>query len=169
MRARSLPPADHSRSAKSVRRSSSSVDTGTAVREQRVSFEPPRFLERQLQRGLPGVYEAVISGHRESPPVRRIGRSKGPEVTGDGPTRQAPITRNEGVPGSSPGVGLSGLFVWVFCSIDAEIVRLLESRHEGRGLHRGFRRARLVSKRRRRRRCAPPLPSRRPRLPTRLP
>jgi hypothetical protein len=62
-------------------------------------------LERQLRRGLPGVYEAVISGHRESPPVLRIRRHEPTEVTGDGTKRQSPITRNEGVPGSSPGVG----------------------------------------------------------------
>ena len=64
------------------------------------------FLERQLRRGLPGVYEAVISGHRESPPVQRIRRNEAPEVTGGDSSRQLPITRNEGVPGSSPGVGL---------------------------------------------------------------
>ncbi len=63
------------------------------------------FLERQLRRGLPGVYEAVISGHRESPPVQRIRRNEAPEVTGGDSRRQLPITRNEGVPGSSPGVG----------------------------------------------------------------
>jgi hypothetical protein len=64
-----------------------------------------RFLERQPRRGLPGVYEAVISGHRESPPVQRIRRKEAPEVTGGDSSRQMPITRNEGAPGSSPGVG----------------------------------------------------------------
>src|SRR5919106_3396406 len=64
------------------------------------------FLERQLCRGLPGVYGAVISGHRESPPVQRIRHNEAPEVTGDDSSGQLPITRNEGVPGSSPGVGL---------------------------------------------------------------
>ena len=66
-----------------------------------------RFLERQPRRGLPGVYEAVISGHRESRPVQRIRRNEAPEVTGDDSSRQSPITRYEGVPGSSPGVGFS--------------------------------------------------------------
>jgi hypothetical protein len=62
-------------------------------------------LARQLTRGLPGVYEAVISGHREPPPVQKVRLGHAPEVTGDGTTRRVPITRNEGVPGSSPGVG----------------------------------------------------------------
>jgi hypothetical protein len=64
-----------------------------------------RSLERQLSRGPPGVYQAVIAGHRESPSVRVFGGTERPGVTGDGTTRQLPITRNEGVPGSSPGVG----------------------------------------------------------------
>jgi hypothetical protein len=68
-----------------------------------------RFLERQLPWGLPGVYEAVISGHRESPPVQRIRRNEAPEATSGGTKRHLPITRNEGVPGSSPGVGFSDL------------------------------------------------------------
>jgi hypothetical protein len=62
-------------------------------------------LKRQLRRGLPGVYGAVISGHRQSPPVQKIRRTEGPELTGGDTTRRLPITRNEGVPGSSPGVG----------------------------------------------------------------
>jgi hypothetical protein len=57
-------------------------------------------------RGPPGVYAAVISGDRESPSVRGFGGTERPGVTGDGATRQLPITRNEGVPDSSPGVGL---------------------------------------------------------------
>ena len=57
-----------------------------------------RFLERQLHRGLPGVYETVISGHRESPPVQRIRCNEAPEVTGGDSSRQLPITRNEGPP-----------------------------------------------------------------------
>jgi hypothetical protein len=64
-----------------------------------------RSLERQLSPGPPGVYEAVISGHRESPPVQRIRHSDAPEATGGDSSRQLPITHNEGVPGSSPGVG----------------------------------------------------------------
>jgi hypothetical protein len=72
----------------------------------------PRFLSRQPRRGLPGVYNAVISGHRESPPVQRIRRNEAPEATGGDSSRQWPITRNEGVPGSSPGVGFrfAGIF-----------------------------------------------------------
>ena len=56
-------------------------------------------------RGPLGVHEAVISGHRESPSVRGFGGTERPGVTDDGMARQPPITRNEGVPGSSPGVG----------------------------------------------------------------
>ncbi len=57
-------------------------------------------------RGLPRVYAVVISGHRESPPVQSIRRAERPEVTpGDGGDT-GPITRNEGVLGSSPSVGL---------------------------------------------------------------
>jgi hypothetical protein len=52
--------------------------------------------------GLPGVYGAVISGHRESSAVRDLRRNEAPEATGDD---TKPITRNEVVPGSSPGVG----------------------------------------------------------------
>ena len=57
--------------------------------------------------GPPGVYEAFISSHRESPRVQRIRLNEAPEVTGGDSSRQLPITRNEGVPGSSPGVGFS--------------------------------------------------------------
>jgi hypothetical protein len=46
-----------------------------------------RFLERQRRRGLPGVYEAVLSGHRESLPVQRIRRSS------DASRRRGPICR----------------------------------------------------------------------------
>jgi hypothetical protein len=59
-------------------------------------------------RGPLGVHEAVISGHRESPSVRGFGGTERPGVTDDGMARQPPITRNEGVPGSSPGVGFFG-------------------------------------------------------------
>src|SRR5918994_1017349 len=65
-----------------------------------------RGSERPSGRGPPGVYEAVIPGHRESPPVQRIRRNEAPEVTGGDSSRPLSITRNEGVPGSSPGVGL---------------------------------------------------------------
>jgi hypothetical protein len=68
-----------------------------------------RSLTRQLTRGLPGVYGGVIPGHRESPSVRRFGGTERPGVTGGDSSRQLPITRNEGVPGSSPGVGFSRL------------------------------------------------------------
>jgi hypothetical protein len=57
-----------------------------------------RFLERQLRRDLPGVYEAVITGHRESPPVQRIRHDEAPEVTGGDSSRQLPITRMKGSP-----------------------------------------------------------------------
>jgi hypothetical protein len=43
------------------------------------------------------IVEAVISGHRESPPVQRIPHHEAPEVTGGDSSRQLPITRNEGV------------------------------------------------------------------------
>ena len=46
--------------------------------------------------------------HLGSPRVTsspRIRRNESPEVTGGDSSRQLPITRNEGVPGSSPGVG----------------------------------------------------------------
>jgi hypothetical protein len=80
-------------------------------RETEAASVMSRLLARQLRRGLPGVYEAVISGHPESPPVRRIRCNEAPEVTGGDSSRQLPITRNEGVPGSSPGVGSPDLQV----------------------------------------------------------
>jgi hypothetical protein len=79
------------------------------ARQQRGNSAVIRSLSSQHQRGPPGVYELVISGHQESPWVRGIRRNQAPEVTGDDSARQAPITRNEGVPGSSPGVGFSDL------------------------------------------------------------
>src|SRR5918996_2824877 len=65
-----------------------------------------RFRSRQLARGPLGVYEAVISGHRESVPVRGFRSTKRLGVTGGDWSRHVSLTRNEGVPGSSPGVGL---------------------------------------------------------------
>src|ERR687892_813463 len=78
-------------------------------------------LNGQRHRGPPGVYGAVLSGHRESLPVRRVRSTKRPEVTGDGTTRQLPITRNEGVPGSSPGVGFRLLCRAFFHARAAEV------------------------------------------------
>ena len=96
-----------------------------------------RFLQRRLRRGLPGVYEAVrpanaelslacslfwkqcrrppavhqvvLSGHLQSAPVHETGLRKRPEVTGADWSGHRFITRNEGVPGSSPGVGFCDL------------------------------------------------------------
>jgi hypothetical protein len=88
----------------SGRYSTSSRDSGRVTTFPRDSLTV-RCLERQLTGDLPGVYGAVISGHRESPSVKGFGGTERPGVTGDGTTRQLPITRNEGVPGSSPSVG----------------------------------------------------------------
>jgi len=41
--------------------------------------------------------------------------------------------RNEGVPGSSPGVGFPGIVCLGVLLIDAEIVQLLESQARGKG------------------------------------
>jgi hypothetical protein len=56
-----------------------------------------------------GLLHHQRHGHerRESPSVQMIRRNEAPEVTGGDSKRQAPVTRNEGVPGSSPGVGLN--------------------------------------------------------------
>jgi hypothetical protein len=72
-----------------------------------------RSLAGQRREGLPRVYAGAISGHWESPPVQRIRCNKAPKVTHGDSSRQLPITRNEGVPGSSPGVGFprfAGIF-----------------------------------------------------------
>jgi hypothetical protein len=79
-----------------------------------------RSLKGQLRRGLRGVYAAALSGHQESPPVQKIRRNEAPELTANDSTRQAPITRNEGVPGSSPGVGFFRFAGTFFCVGNAE-------------------------------------------------
>jgi hypothetical protein len=75
-----------------------------------------QFSDETTPLGSTRGYTAVISGHRESPPVQRIRRNEAPEMTGGDSSRQLPITRNEGVPGSNPGVGspdLQGKSAWL--------------------------------------------------------
>jgi hypothetical protein len=71
------------------------------------------FLEDNLALVYQGSTRLSSRGHRESPPVQRIPRNHAPEVTGGDTSRRVPITRNEAVTGSSPGVG-SCLFAWLF-------------------------------------------------------
>src|SRR5688500_7955453 len=72
---------------------------GRFAARDRISGESVRVrsLAGQLREGLPRVYAAAISGHRESPPVQRIRCNEAPEVTDGDSSRQLPITRNEGV------------------------------------------------------------------------
>jgi hypothetical protein len=51
----------------------------------------PTFSGETTSLGSTRVYRAVISGHRESPPVQRIRRNEAPEVTGGDSSRQLPI------------------------------------------------------------------------------
>jgi hypothetical protein len=96
-----LPPcrpgqADHDRR---PRRGDGSREQATAL------LETSRSLFCQPQRRPPAVHQVVLSGHLQSTPVRGIGHYKRPERTGADWSGHRSITRNEGVPGSSPGVG----------------------------------------------------------------
>jgi len=70
---------------------------------------PDRCLVRQHARRPPAVHRVALSSHLQPAPVHGIPRGKRPQVTGVDWRGHPFITRNEGVPGSSPGVGFRRL------------------------------------------------------------
>jgi hypothetical protein len=85
------------------------LTTDSGFRDRRVvvtGHRPGRaVLTWQHLRRPPAVHQVVFSSHLQSAPVRGKAHGTRPGVTGADWSGHRSIPRNEGVPGSSPGVG----------------------------------------------------------------